>query len=179
MHVRSAITLPTKFIVDGNGENRKKLGQAVWAYLFLHAAVGSSTGERLVNPAEMGEVIGVGEETVRTWLGQLRKAGFVNTSREGRHIWVRLANWERAENPRMAQGRYDVEADVALPPDFTKRLAKGLGEPEASPEVREIVEQYPRSLIESALAHVVAVPQHRIRKSRLALLVYLLKRQTN
>jgi len=176
LYLKSTVSLRSSLVANSTGKHFRSMRSAIWLYLFLLSAVGKESGERLLDPAQVGEAMGISEATVRSWLGHLRKAGYVALQREGRFVWVRVLKWRQrssdseTDSPKSHQSHPDASIPTAV-----SELAKALGEPPESPSVREILDTYDPEAIQAALAKVRAVPEDRIRTSRLALLRYLLK----
>jgi len=174
MYLKPNFTLRTGLVADPLAKHLRALRQAIWLYLFLLAAVGTAGG-RLIDPAEVGEVMGLSEGTIRSWLGQLRHKGYVACRRNGRHVWVKILRW-RPDRPSKRNNTLSANPDTDLGSITAKKLAGLLGEPLESPLAAHVVATYPTEDIRSALNEVLSVPEHRIKKSRLSLLIYLLKK---
>lgn len=174
LYLNRAFTVRTGLVADPGARHLRAMKQAVWLYLFLLAAVGAG-GERLVNPTDVAVAMGLSEATVRTWLGQLRKAGYLVLAREGRYVWVKITGWKRGLDSETApQSAQPAKASISEPTP-AKALALRLGEPQEESLVQSLVTEFGQVAIEALLEKVLAVPAERIRKSRAALLAYLLK----
>lgn len=173
-YLRSSFMVDTALVADPQGRHRQAMRHTLWLYLYLLAAV-RSDGERLVDPAEIGRHMGLAEATVRTWLGQLRKAGYVLLTREGPHLWVKLTRRGRVPDSTGASKRpMPVESGDPASPEAAA-LALRLGEPQAESRLEALLIEYGPGAIEREIGRVMAVPTERIKKSRTALLAYFLK----
>jgi DNA-binding transcriptional ArsR family regulator len=175
MYLKPNFTVRTGLVADPVAKHIRALRQSIWLYLFLLAAV-STAGERLIDPAEVGETMGLSEGTVRSWLGQLRHKGYVACRRSGRHVWVKVVLRWKPDGQSKKNGRLSPNVDTDPVSITAKKLAGLLGEPLESPLVANLVSTYRAEEIRPALDEVLSVPEHRIKKSRLSFLVYLLKK---
>jgi DNA-binding transcriptional regulator PaaX len=76
-----AIQLDRRRLEHPRAYHLRRMRAGIWLYLDLLARlpVGAETIE--VEPAAIGEEMGLPEGTVRSWLGHLRKAGYVAAER--------------------------------------------------------------------------------------------------
>jgi DNA-binding transcriptional ArsR family regulator len=143
-------------------------------YLYLLLAVNHGTGRRLLSPAAIAREMGVSEPTVRSWLGHLRKAGYLTTERQGSLVRVGITKWQetiqRSETPQGAR----KPAASAASPLTAETLAKKLGCRPDEPFLKDTVTKEDPGRIQGVLDKVLEVPESRIKKSRLALFRYLI-----
>ena len=115
----------------------------------------------------VGEELGLSEGTVRSWLGHLRKAGYVDAQRLNGRVRVRVK-------------KGFVPADPPKPPAesvFTvAKLQRMLKDKLNTHAFEEALQSHDDSVIRRALAGALAPPEEQIRRSRTALFLYLLKR---
>jgi len=143
----------------------------IWLYLELLARQPAGADSFEVEPASIGLEMGLPEGTVRSWLGHLRKSGYLDAQRLNGHVRVTMRR---------------VEALTLMPvptpaPDpnrlFTvASLQRALAEAGDEEPLQAALNLYPDRVIQRALARTMAVPAERIRRSRTALFIYLLKR---
>jgi hypothetical protein len=138
----------------------------IWLYLDLLARlpVGAETIE--VEPAVIGGEMGLGDATVRSWLGHLRKAGYVAAERLNGKVRVTIKKGFVPEPPPTPQERTFTVAKL-------QRMLKDKLNVEAFEAALKL---YPDAVIRRALAGALAPPEDQIRRSRTALFLYLLKR---
>jgi hypothetical protein len=115
--------------------------------------------------------MGPPDRTVRSWLGHLRKAGYLDAVRLNGSVRVTL-------------GRVEIQEPVAPPAQPTRfftvpKLQRALGEPGNDEALQAALSLYPDAVVKRALAGTLAVPETQIRRSRTALFIYLLKRHAH
>lgn len=179
IYLRPIIPVRTGLVAGNHGEHRRAMGAAVWLFLLLLALASPTSGERLVDPAKLGQLLGAPEATVRTWIGQLRKAGYLAVAREGRNLWVRILRWSPEAPPEPQIEPVGPQPGPGSPGTALKAstLAERLGEPLRSPLMAQMLSEHPPERIQEVLDEVMAIPQERIKKSRAALMAYLLRNQ--
>jgi hypothetical protein len=144
----------------------------LWLYLDLLARLPAGAETFEVEPAAIGRDMGLPEGTVRSWLGHLRKAGYLDAVRLNGKVRVTM---KRSEAPEPAP-------PVAATPIrfFTvAKLQRALGEPGNEEAFQAALSLYPDSVVKRALAGTLAVPETQIRRSRTALFLYLLKQHAH
>jgi hypothetical protein len=113
--------------------------------------------------------MGLPEGTVRSWLGHLRKAGYLEAIRLNGKVRVSI---KRAEAPEPASQTTQTPTRFFTVP----KLQRALGEPGNEEALQAALALHPDAVVKRALAGTLAVPETQIRRSRLALFIYLLKR---
>jgi hypothetical protein len=164
-------------VADPKATHYRRMRQAVWLYLYLLLAANPETGRRLLALPLVARDMGLSEGTIRSWLGHLRKAGYVRVERVAGNTRVTIHRWrapkvvqEAPVTPRRASRRPEprITAD---------RLAERLGASPSDPFFAEIVSTAPPGVLRETLEEVLAVPVARIRKSRAALFRYLIRQR--
>jgi DNA-binding transcriptional ArsR family regulator len=150
--------------------------QSVWLYLYLLLAVNPKTGTRLFLPAEMGTQMGLKEDTIRSWMGRLRKAGYVRVERQGEYLRVEITRWRA---PASTEPKEPTSAKAPSRPRgiTADQLARQLGEEPGDPFWERVIETWDEPTIQQVIADVKRVPDEQIRKSRAALFRYLITRR--
>jgi hypothetical protein len=146
---------------------RMRLG--VWLYLDLLARLPAGAESLEIEPAVVGEELGLPEGTVRSWLGHLRKAGYVEAERLNGSVRVTIK-------------RGFVPEPVASPTErfFTVAKLQRMLKDKLNTEAFEAaLRLYPDAVIRRALAGALAPPEEQIKRSRTALFLYLLKRHAH
>jgi hypothetical protein len=141
----------------------------LWLYLDLLARFPAGAESFEVEPAAIGRDMGLPEGTVRSWLGHLRKAGYLETVRLNGKVRVSI---KRTEAPEPASQSTPTPTRFFTVP----KLQRALGEPGNEEALQAALSLYPDAVVKRALAGTLAVPETQIRRSRLALFIYLLKR---
>ena len=146
----------------------RRMRMALWLYLVLlgHLPHGQDVLE--VKPAALGLAMGLPEGTVRSWLGHLRKGHYIAIERKDDVLRIKI---------KQAASAPEAPAKAPLRPLFTvPRLTRALGEKQDPDALAQALAHYPAEAIQRALAGALAVPDGKIRRSRTALFLYLLKR---
>jgi hypothetical protein len=147
----------------------RRMRAGIWLYLDLLARLPAGTETFEVEPAAIGRAMGLPEGTVRSWLGHLRKAGYLDA--------VRLNGTTRISMKRAVTPEPVAEQPAAPTRFFTVvKIQNALGEPGDKEALQAALSLYPDSVVKRALAGTLAIPETQIRRSRTALFIYLLKR---
>ena len=163
------LSLDRRILEHPRAYHLRRMRAAIWLYLGLLARLPAGAESLDVEPAAIGGDMGLPEGTVRSWLGHLRKAGYVDTVRLNGHVRVTVKRSEAQEAvPQAAQ----------VPTRFftVAKLQRALGESSDEAALQAALNLHPDELIKRALAGTLAVPETQIRRSRTALFIYLLKR---
>src|SRR5438477_10000230 len=93
------LSLDRRILEHPRAYHLRRMRAGLWLYLDLLARlpVGAETFE--VEPAAIGRDMGLPEGTVRSWLGHLRKAGYLEAVRLNGSVRVTM---KRAEAPELA-----------------------------------------------------------------------------
>lgn len=175
--INGTVPLRRGLVADPAGKHYRRMRQAVWLYLYLLLAVNRATGQRLLSPAAVGREMGISEATVRSWLGHLRRAGYVTVRREAGLVRVGITRWQktiqRSEAPEAVSG----DPDRGLTRLSLEMLAKSLECGPSEPFLKEVISRHGPRQVREILDEVVEVPKSRIKKSRLALFRYLINKR--
>ena len=147
----------------------RRMRAGLWLYLDLLARLPADAETFEVEPAAIGRDMGLPEGTVRSWLGHLRKAGYLDA--------VRLNGTTRVTLKLAVALETSVQPPAAPTRFFTvARLQRALGEPGNEEALQAALNLHTDAVVKRALAGTLAVPETQIRRSRTALFIYLLKR---
>jgi DNA-binding transcriptional ArsR family regulator len=173
----ATILLRRGLVADPEARHYRAMRQAVWLYLYLLLAVNPTTGARLLSPAQIATQMGLNEETIRSWLGRLRKAGYLRVERQGDYLRVEMKRWQAPVRPAVP-ATADPKPPVAKPRSgmTAELLARRLGEEPGDPFWEHAVETWDQTTIRRVLDEVERVPAEQIRKSRAALFRYIITR---
>jgi hypothetical protein len=162
------ISLDRRILEHPRAYHLRRMRAGIWLYLDLLARLPAGAETIEVEPAAIGRDMGLPEGTVRSWLGHLRKAGYLESVRLNGAVRVTM---KRPDAPAPA-------APVAKPSRFftVAKLQRALGEAGNDETLQAALGLYPDTVIQRALAGALAVPEGQIRRSRTALFIYLLKR---
>ena len=147
----------------------KRMRAGLWLYLDLLARLPAGADTTEVEPALVGREMGLPEGTIRSWMGHLRKAGYLDA--------VRLNGTTRVTIKRVASPEAQAQHEPMTPARFftVAKLQRALGEPGNGELLEATLNLHDDERIKGALAGAMAVPAAQIRRSRTALFVYLLK----
>ena len=160
---RHNLTLEHRLLFHPRAFHLRRMRLGVWLYLALIAK--SNGGEFDIDPAVLAAEMGIAEGRLRSWLGHLKKAGYVQATRLNGSIRIRVKH--AATEPQTPEARFFTVA----------RLQKALKEQGNGEAFEAALRLYKDPVIRSALAGALAPPAEEIRRSRTALFLYLLKRQ--
>jgi hypothetical protein len=143
----------------------------LWLYLDLLARLPAGAETFEVEPAAIGREMGLPEGTVRSWLGHLRKGGYLDALRLNGKVRVTITRVAANETPPVP----------ARPLRFftVPKLQRALGEPGNEEALQAALQLYADGVVKRALAGTLAVPEARIRRSRTALFLYLLRQHAH
>ena len=161
------LTFDRRLLEHPQARHLRRMRIGLWLYLVLLARLPVGANELEIDPAALGRAMGVPEGTIRSWLGHLRKAGYLEAERLNGTVRVTLSREAPAESA----------SDSEPPRAFTAaKLARALGETGQKEALEAALRLYPDAVIRRALAGALAVPTEQIRRSRTALFLYLVKR---
>ena len=165
------LTLDRRLIAHPQAVHLRRMRAGIWLYLELLARQPAGADSFEVEPESIGLDMGLPEGTVRSWLGHLRKSGYLDAQRLNGHVRVTI---RRVEAPSSGTVLIPTQDPSRL---FTvASLQKALAEAGDEEPLQAALNLYPDRVIQRALARTMAVPAERIRRSRTALFIYLLKR---
>ena len=144
----------------------RRMRMGLWLYLDLLARLPAGADSLEVEPAAVAGEMGVEEGFVRSWLGHLSKAGYVQAERLNGKVRVSIREGHPPEPIEPPRQRFFTLA----------KLQRALGDSGNTEAFEAALRDHPDTLIRKALAGTLAVPDSQIRRSRTALFLYLLKR---
>jgi hypothetical protein len=163
------LSLDRRILEHPRAYHLRRMRAGLWLYLDLLARLPAGAETFEVEPAAIGRDMGLPEGTIRSWLGHLRKAGYLDAVRFNGTVRVTM---KHAAAPEPA-------SPIAATPSrfFTvAKLERALGEAGNEEALQAVLNLHPDPIIQRALAGTLAVPEPQIRRSRTALFIYLLKR---
>lgn len=162
-------TIERRLLRHPRAVHLRRMRLSLWLYLDLLARLPNESDTIDVDPGLIGVEMGLSEGTVRSWLGHLRKAGYVDAERLNGKVRVRIKKGFVQEPPVAPTERV-----------FTvRKLQRALGDKLNVEAFEAALKLYPDEAIRKALAGALAPPEDQIRRSRTALFLYLLKRYTH
>lgn len=162
------LTLDRRILEHPRAYHLRRMRGALWLYLDLLARMPSGAGTIEVVPAAVAGAMGLPEGTVRSWLGHLRKAGYLEAQRLNGKTRVTIEN------------RAPVSASA--PPEqptrfFTAaKVMRALNERSDPGAIEDALDRHSDAVVRRALAGALTTPAEKIRRSRTALFLYLLNR---
>ncbi len=166
------ITLDRRLLEHPRAFHLRRMRASVWLYLDLLARLPAGATELEIRPAEVATAMGLPEGTIRSWLGHLRAARYIDATRLDGATRIRI---RRASIP-------DPVPDAPAEPQrfFTiAKVERALGESDHRDLLEAALDAHPDAVVQRALAGALAVPATAIRRSRTALFLYLLKRHAH
>ena len=88
------ITLNRRILEHPQAFHLRRMRAGIWLYLDLLARLPAGADSIEVEPAAIGREMGLPEGTVRSWLGHLRKAGYLDAQRLNGHVHVTMRRAE-------------------------------------------------------------------------------------
>jgi hypothetical protein len=163
------LSLDRRILEHPRAYHLRRMRAGLWLYLDLLARLPAGSDTFEVEPAAIGRDMGLPEGTVRSWLGHLRRAGYLDA--------VRLNGKSRVTIKRAVALEPSPEPTTTPTRFFTvSKIQRALGEPGNDEALQAALSLYPDAVVKRALAGTLAVPETQIRRSRTALFIYLLKR---
>jgi hypothetical protein len=166
------LSLDRRILEHPRAYHLRRMRAGLWLYLDLLARLPAGAESLEVEPAAIGRDMGLPEGTVRSWLGHLRKAGYLDVVRLNGKVRVTLKHVPEPVVP-------DPELEAPTRFFTVRRLQDALGEQGNDEAFAAALRDHADEAIKRALAGTLAVPETRIRRSRTALFLYLLKQHTH
>jgi hypothetical protein len=147
----------------------RRMRAGLWLYVDLLARLPAGARSIEVEPAAIGQDMGLQEDTIRSWLGHLRKSGYLDTVRLNGKVRVTM---------RRVEAQKSAPAVIPTSTRFftVAKIQRALGETSDETTLQAVLNLHSDDQIKQALAGTLAVPETQIRRSRTALFIYLLKR---
>ena len=166
------LSLDRRILEHPRAYHLRRMRAGLWLYLDLLARLPAGTDTFEVEPAAIGRDMGLPEGTVRSWLGHLRRSGYLDAVRLNGKSRVMI---KRAVAPEPPAEPSDMPSRFFTVP----KIQRALGEPGNEEALQAALSLYPDAVVKRALAGTLAVPETQIRRSRTALFIYLLKRHAS
>lgn len=163
------LTFDRRLLWHPRAYHLRRMRQGLWLYLDLLARTERGAASIEIDPAVVAGEMGVEEGFVRSWLGHLRKAGYVDAERLNGVIRVAVRRDHVPEPVEPPRQRFFTAA----------KLQRALGDDSNLETFETVLRDHPDTTIRKALAGTLAVPETQIRRSRTALFLFLLKRHTH
>ena len=164
-----SFTFDRRILEHPRAYHLRRMRQGIWLYLDLLARLPAGAETLEMEPAVIGKEMGLPEPTVRSWLGHLRRAGYLAAERLNGKVRITITKGFVPEEPATPKERFFTVAKL-------QRMLKDKLNVEAFEAALKL---YPDPVIRRALAGALAPPEEQIRRSRTALFLYLLKRHTH
>jgi hypothetical protein len=182
-----------EIVAEPQAKHYRRMRNAVWLYLYLMICANPKTGKLTACVSDIAESMGHSEATISSWLGHLRKWHYVSLEKQKKSLYLKINQWkdiidvpQRAtlsQTNEAIKGRKKTlpkaPAKDVLPPEPVKMAQQIAGEFQAVssfPYFEKLCRSYPRELILKAYNKTKAIPAEKIKKSRGALFVYLVKK---
>jgi hypothetical protein len=99
------IHLWSGFVRDPTAKHYKKMGNAVWLYLYLLISANRSDGTVLRRLETIALQTGYNERTVARWLQELREEGYITSTSNGRSLRIVITKWRPIKGGVYEAGR--------------------------------------------------------------------------
>ena len=163
------LTLNRRLLRHPRAYHLRRMRMGLWLYLDLLARLPSGAGSLEVEPAVVAGEMGVEEGFVRSWLGHLSKAGYLEAVRLNSKVRISIRDGHVSDPAEPPRQRFFTVA----------KLQRALGDQGNAEAFEAALREHPDTVIRRALAGALAVPENQIRRSRTALFLFLLKRYTH
>ena len=80
-------------VYNSSGKHRKKMGSAIWLYLYLLLHVDMQTGKLNRSLVKMAREMGVPEKTARKWLKRLKNHGYVIVEVKNKQLYLQVVHY--------------------------------------------------------------------------------------
>jgi hypothetical protein len=179
---------------DPQAKHYRLMKQAVWLYLYLIGFSNIKTGKLTARLSDIAKDMGIREETLRSWLGHLRKGNYIAVEKQGDQLLFKITKWKNISskleidkwlqtNIQKSKGRRSANDDDPKPEQkvsntskLARQIAKDLDSHEGLAYFEKLCSNYPQKIILQSLKEAKAIPAEKIKKSRSALFVYLVKK---
>lgn len=165
------LTLDRRLLEHPRALHLRRMRTAIFLYLDLLARLPAASGRVEVIPAAIATDMGLPEGTIWSWLGHLRRSGYIVVKRLNGSVLVEI--------PRSATVDESTDRTASADDDtreFTlARVQRALGENLNTTQLADALDTYPTTLVRRALAGALAPKDSEIRRSRTALFLYLLR----
>jgi hypothetical protein len=166
------ITLDRRLLEHPQALHLKRMRTTLFLYLALLRRLPAGAGTIEVRVATLADALGLKEGTVRSWLGHLKRGGYIDLKRLNGSVIARLPTPASPHLSTPVPDPLPAEADT-----FTvAAVQRSLGEASDPDALAAALAQHSPQLIQRALAGALAPAASEIRRSRTALFLYLLKR---
>ncbi len=167
-HDLITITLDRRILEHPRAYHLRRMRGALWLYFDLLARLPGGAGTIEIEPAAVAGAMGLPEGTVRSWLGHLRKAGYLDAQRLNGKTRVTIEQNALVSEPTQPEkpARFFTAAKVM----------RALNERSDPAAIEDALDRHTDAVVRRALAGALATPAEKIRRSRTALFLYLLNR---
>jgi len=94
----------TGLVIDEKAKHYRKMGSAVWLFLYLLLNANRKTGFLLRKVKTISSDMAVHRNTVFRWLNTLRKHGYIETENTGRYLLIQINKWKGiSQIPKVGQ----------------------------------------------------------------------------
>jgi hypothetical protein len=182
-----------KIVSEPQAKHYRRMRNAIWLYLYLMICANPKTGKLTACVSDIAESMGHSEATISSWLGHLRKWHYVSLEKQKKSLHLKISQWKDifdvpqrvtlSQSDEPIKGRKKslpkAPAKDVLPPEPVKmaqQIAEEFKAVTSFPYFEKLCRSYPRELILKAYNKAKAIPADKIKKSRGALFVYLIKK---
>lgn len=99
------IHLWSGLVRDPTAKHYKTMGSAIWLYLYLLISANRNDGLVLRRLETIAEQTGYNERTVARWLQELRLAGYITSTSNGRSLRILITKWRPSRSLRPPENK--------------------------------------------------------------------------
>lgn len=181
-------------IADPQAKHYHRMKSSVWLYLYLIAFSNLRSGKLIARLSDIAADMGLPEETLGSWLGHLKKRHYVDVEKQGNALLFKIMKWQnissefetkasvetiKTQSAKKSKISEPVAHELPLPNNSSQLanyIANLLNEPTYQAAFESICRLYPQNIIQKALMETKEIPSEKIKKSRGALFLYLVKK---
>lgn len=178
---------------DPNAKHYHRIKQAIWFYLYLIAYSNLKTGKLIASLSDVSEQMGIQEDTISSWLGHLKKLNYVTSTKQDDKCLFRITKWKNIFNDQEVsitnpekynpiKGRFSrknntiLRVEKATLSELGKVIAEELKAKESVSYFEHLCQLYPKEIVLKSFKETIELPSTKIKKTRSALFVYLVKK---
>lgn len=166
-------------LIGNDGRSYQRMRQTIWLYLYLILQLNPRTGRLLTKVSTISQDMGIKQETIRSWLGHLRRKGYVSVKRQGGYWLITVTGLKPIPETPPAKALKPGEVVNVEQQRLAQQIAQEFEDEGNLGYYEDLCERHPEYLINRAFSEVRKVPQSKIKKSRGALFTYLVKKYDN
>jgi len=176
-----------EIVANTQGKHYRRLKNALWIYLYLIIFANPKNGKLTTGISIIAKATGFQEETIRSWLGVLKKWQYISIEKQGKNFIFKVNRWKK-----LFKAFEDLKSNSSITPtkgrrtsiskflpkdpkELAKYIAEDLDVKSSLTHLEKICRAYHRDVIVKAFNKLKEVPEQKV-KSKIALFIYLTKK---